>query len=301
MDLATLNLFIEVVQQGSFAQVARMRNIDPSSVSRIIAKLEAELGIKLFQRSTRKLEPTEAGVIYYERVFPLLEKLEAAKQIATDIHYQPQGTLRVTVGSTFAQKQVISFLPDFTKAYPDLSIELIITDTYLDLIEERIDVAIRLGTLQDSSYMVKRLRKMSFYVCASPEYLTKFGKPKTLKDIEHHNCLLFPRYNSNLNWLFKDKKGKVTKIKIKGKYLLTNSLVIRQGAILGMGLALLPDWLISNDFESGSLVRLFAQYEATATNYESSIWLLYPSRTYIPTKTKVFINYLAAKLGEINY
>ena len=301
MEIATLYLFVEVVQQGSFAQVARMRNIDPSSVSRTIAKLEAELGIKLFQRSTRKLEPTEAGTIYYEKLESLLKRLEAAKQAATDIHQQPQGTLRVTVSSVFAQKQVLSFLPEFTEAYPDLSIELIITDAYLDLIEERIDVAIRLGTLRDSSYMVKRLRKMSFFICASPKYLKKFGKPNTLEDIEHHNCLLFPRINNSVNWLFKDKKGKFTEIKVKGRYLLTNSLAIKQCAISGMGLALLPDWLIGNDFKSGDLVRLFVQYEVMTTNHESSIWLLYPSRTYIPTKTRVFIDYLSAKLSDMNY
>lgn len=301
MDVATLNLFVEVVQQGSFAKVARMRNIDPSSVSRTIAKLEAELGIKLFQRSTRKLEPTEAGIIYFERVFPLLDRLEAAKQIATDIHYQPQGKLRVTAGSAFAQVQIVPLLPEFTAAYPDLSIELILTDAYLDLIEERIDLAIRLGTLQDSSYMVKRLRKMNFYVCASPQYLHKYGTPSIPQDVENYHCLLFPRANYSLSWLFEDKKGKVTEIQIKGKYLLTDSLAIRQCAILSMGLALLPDWLISDDIRAGSLVHLFAKYQVTATNYESSIWLLYPSRTYIPTKTQVLINYLSTKLEEMNY
>ena len=296
MNLDNLYLFIEVVQQGSFAKVARTRNIDPSSVSRAIAKLETELGIRLFQRSTRKLETTEVGAIYFQRVAPLINELESAKQIAIDIHKQPQGTLRVTAGVAFAQEQIVPLLPELAKLYPDLSVELILTDSYLDLIEERIDVAIRLGTLQDSSYMVKHLRKMNFYICASPNYLNKHGQPKIPQDIEDHNCLIFPRANYGLDWQFKDGTGKIIEILIKGKYLLTNSLAIKQCTISGMGLALLPDWLVDRDLKSGNLVRLFAEYDVTATDYESSIWLLYPSRTYIPAKTQVFIDYIFNKL-----
>ena len=298
MDLDNLYLFIEVVQQGSFAKVARIRNIDPSSVSRAIAKLEAELGIRLFQRSTRKLETTELGAIYFQRIAPLIDELESARRIAVDIDRQPQGTLRVTAGLAFAQQQIVPLLPELAKIYPSLSIELILTDAYLDLIAERIDVAIRLGNLQDSSYMAKHLRKISFYICASPDYLSKHGQPKIPQDIESHNCLLFPRARYSLDWLFRDGTGKVTEIQIKGKYLLTNSLAIRQCAISGMGLALLPDWLVDRDLKSGNLVRLFAEYDVTATDYESSIWLLYPSRAYLPSKTQVFIDYIFNKLGK---
>ena len=298
MDLDNLYLFIEVVQQGSFAKVARIRNIDPSSVSRAIAKLEAELGIRLFQRSTRKLETTELGAIYFQRIAPLIDELESARRIAVEIHQQPQGTLRVTADLAFAQQKIVPLLPKLAKIYPSLSIELIMTDAYLDLIAERIDVAIRLGNLQDSSYMAKHLRKTSFYICASPDYLSKHGQPKIPQNIESHNCLLFPRARYSLDWLFRDGTGKVTEIKIKGKYLLTNSLAIKQCAISGMGLALLPDWLVDRDLKSGNLVRLFAEYDVTATDFESSIWLLYPSRAYIPAKTQVFIEYVLDKLGK---
>ncbi len=298
MDLDNLYLFIEVVQQGSFAKVARIRNIDPSSVSRAIAKLETELGIRLFQRSTRKLEATELGAIYFQRIAPLIDELESARRIAVEIHQQPQGTLRVTADLTFAQQKIVPLLPKLAKIYPSLSIELIMTDAYLDLIAERIDVAIRLGNLQDSSYMAKHLRKTSFYICASPDYLSKHGQPKIPQNIESHNCLLFPRARYSLDWLFRDGTGKVTEIKIKGKYLLTNSLAIRQCAISGMGLALLPDWLVDRDLKSGNLARLFAEYDVTATDFESSIWLLYPSRAYIPAKTQVFIEYVLDKLGK---
>ena len=300
MELTTLKLFIEVMQQSSFAKVARRHNIDPSSVSRSIAKLEEELGIRLFQRSTRKLKPTEAGAIYFERIFSIIDELELARQVATDLSTEPQGTLRVTASAVFAEKQIIPLLPKLSHIYPSLSFEFILTDSYIDLIKERIDVAIRLGTLQDSSYIVRHLRKMKFYICASPDYIDQHGKPQTPQQIENHNCLLFPRGRYNLNWLFRDSKGKVTEIEISGKYLLTNSLAIERCAIYGMGLALLPDWLVDRDIQSGKLVRLLAEYDITATNFESSVWLLYPSKEYIPLKTKLFIDYLVKNLASNN-
>ncbi|MEL6581269.1 MAG: LysR family transcriptional regulator [Cyanobacteria bacterium J06621_12] len=243
MELNTLALFIEVMQRGNFTSVARRRNIDPSAVSRAIAKLEAELEITLYERSTRKLKPTEAGLAYYERVVSLVEELETAKQIARDLRGSPQGKLRITVASAYAQHRIVPLLPEFTRCYPQLSLEIIITDAYLDLIAERVDVAIRLGTLPDSSYIGKRLRKLKFSICASPKYLQQHGTPIKPQDITHHSCLLFPRSDRSLDWLLADT-NKIHQVKVTGKYLLTNSQAIRQCAIVGMGLALLPDWLI---------------------------------------------------------
>lgn len=299
MDIHTLKLFMEVMEKRSFAEVARSRNIDPSSVSRAIAKLESELGIKLLQRSTRRLQPTEAGAIYYGRVAPIISEIEIAAQMATDVGRNPTGTLRITASSVFCEKQIVPLLPEFTQRYPTLRMEIILTDAYLDLIEERIDVAVRLGTLEDSSYMVRKLRPMEFYICASPHYLEKYGEPHKPAHIEEHDCLLFPRQGHNLNWLFKNKTGKVIEISVNGKYLLTNSLAIQQCALAGMGLTLLPDWLVNEEIRLGNLVRLFPDYEVTATDYQSSIWLLYPSRDYIPQKTKILIDYLVEKLGKI--
>uniref|UniRef100_UPI0005B47E16 substrate binding domain-containing protein n=1 Tax=Anaplasma marginale TaxID=770 RepID=UPI0005B47E16 len=167
----------------------------------------------------------------------------------------------------------------------------LLTDSYLDLIEDRIDLAVRLGSLQDSSYIVRKLRQMEFYVCASPNYLKKYGFPKSPLQIKDRNCLLFPRRERNLNWFFKERSGKVIEIPISGRYLLTNSLAIKQCAISGMGLTLLPDWLVNEDIKLGNLVRLFPDYDVTATDYQGGIWLLYPSRDYIPLKTQVLINY----------
>lgn len=298
MDLSTLTIFVDVMRRRSFAAVARVQGVTPSSISRCIASLEEELGVRLFHRSTRSLEPTEAGVIYFERIGPAVTELESAMQLVTDAGKEPKGTLRVTAATVYGEIAIVPLLPKLAAMYPQLSIELFLTDVYLNLVEERIDVAIRLGTLQDSSYIAKRVGDMTFHVCASPDYLHRFGKPDTIAAIEHHECLLFPRGNS-LDWRFKhNKDGQVTHVTINGKYLITNSRAIKQCAIAGMGLALLPDWLVDADIAAGKLVTLFPDYEVDAADYESAIWILYPSREYLPLKSRVFIDFLSESIKK---
>ena len=298
MDLEILKIFVEVVEKGSFASVARSRNIAPSSVSRTIAKLEEELTVRLFQRTTRKLQPTEAGMIYYQQVASIVQELEVANMMASDISKTPRGTLKVTVSNVFGEQKIVPLLPEFSKRYPLLNISILLMDSYVDLIAENIDVAIRLGTLEDSSYHFKKLRSMRFFICASPQYLQGNGTPSEPAEICLHNCLLFPRRFNNFKWWFKDQNNHITQFKISGKYLLTNSSAIKQCTIAGMGIALLPDWLVEQDLRSGDLVRLFSDYEVTATDYQSAIWILYPSQDYVPLKTQIFIDYLKEKMGN---
>lgn len=270
MELSTLELFIDVVQQGSFAAVARSRNIDPSSVSRAIAKLEKDLDIRLFQRSTRKLQPTEAGQLYFNRVLPAISELTAARQQAMEVTQTPRGTLRVTAPAVFAEKQLTPLLQEFAKRYPKLQMEMLLVDAYLDLIAERIDVAIRVGALQDSTYRLQKLRPVEFFICAGPDYLQQYDVPEQPEEIVDHNCLLFPRQHHSLSWLFKDKDGHIKEVSIQGQYLITNSAAIRECALSNMGLTLLPDWLVKKDIATGKLIRLFSNYVVTATDFNET-------------------------------
>jgi len=292
MDINSLNLFLEVMHHNSFTDVANQHGIAPSSVSRTIANLEKELGFRLFQRSTRRLEPTEAGMIYFERISPVIEQLEAAKQIATDLNEEPKGMLRVTASAVYGQTNIAPLLPELARKYPSLMIELLLTDAYIDLIEERVDVAIRLGSLQDSSYIARLIQPIQFVICASPDYIEKNGIPVKPEDASEHNCLVFPRAGYSNNWLFKDKNQDVHETQIQGRYTITNSNAIKQCAILSMGLALLPDWLVNNDIRDGTLIRLYSDYYVTATDYNSGIYILYPSKDYMPLKTRLFVEYL---------
>ncbi|MEO0853648.1 MAG: LysR family transcriptional regulator, partial [Cyanobacteria bacterium J06648_11] len=205
MELSALEMFADVMQRGSFAAVARDRHVDPSSISRAIAGLEAELGVRLFQRSTRRLVPTEAGNAYFEQIASILPALERAGQIATDLSDRPRGTLRVTAPVTFGQIAIVPLLPELAQAYPDLVIELLLTDVTVDLLAERIDVALRLGSLSDSSFVAMRLCPMVSVVCTAPSYVTREGWPRSPQDLSRHNCLRFPISGWMSQWHFRSE------------------------------------------------------------------------------------------------
>lgn len=297
MNLSTLQIFVEVMRQKGFAAVARDRNVDPSSVSRTIASLENELGIRLFQRTTRRLSPTEAGMAYFERIEPLVEEMQQAIAIAADVSGQPKGTLRVTASVSFGLKCIIPLLADFEKMYPELAVDLLLTDAVVDLLAERIDVAVRLGRLADSSLIAQRLRQTRYFVCASPEYIKQWGQPDEPRDIERHNCLLFPLAGFRTRWLFRASNRETREVPVRGRITISNAIALQQCALAGIGLALLPQWLVGDDLSTGKLISVFSDYEVTATDFSTAAWLVYPSRAYTPLKVRAFINFLKNRIA----
>ena len=295
MDTTILQTFIEVMRQESFAAVARERNIDPSSVSRAISNLEQELGVRLFQRTTRRLSPTEAGITYFNQIEPLLEEIQRAKELVTETQ-QPKGTLRVTASVSFGIKCIIPFLAEFESIYPDLAIELLLTDYRLNLLTERIDLAIRLGQLQDSTLVAQRLMVTKYSVCASPKYLQQHESIEQPKDITRHNCLCFPIPEYKTRWIFRDRQKNISKISVHGRTIISNAIGLQQCAIAGMGLALLPHWLVDSEVETENLIKVLPDYDVTATDFNTSVWFVYPSRNYVPLKVKVFKEFLNKKL-----
>ena len=300
MDIETLELFIEVMRTRNFTDIARARGVAASSISRSITALENSLDTRLFQRTTRKLEPTEAGLIYYDQLCPILEALHAANQMASDLNATPRGKLRLTAATVYGEMQIIPLLPDIQLRYPQLSLEIILSDSYLDLVKERIDIAVRVGSLEDSSYIARRINNMTFHACASPAYLASHDTPLTPQQLTTHNCLLLPRSGYNFNWLFKETNGTVHNVPIQGNCLITHSNSIRLCALANMGVALLPDWLVEKDIQSGKLIKLLDDYEATPTDYNGAIWLMCPTREYMPLKTRVIMDYLTAALSRVN-
>ncbi|MBE9031992.1 LysR family transcriptional regulator [filamentous cyanobacterium LEGE 11480] len=298
MDISVLQLYVDVVQQGSFAAVARAHNIDPSSVSRAIAKLEAELGIRLLQRTTRQLSPTEAGMAYFERIEPLMQEMQQAIAIASEVTGQLQGVLRVTASVAFGLQRIVPLLPEFEQTYPKLTVELLLTDTNLDLVAERVDLAVRLGLLQDSTLIGQRLMQTHYFVCASPSYIAKQGAPAQPIDITAHNCLLFPLAGFRSRWRFRDSQGETVTVAVQGNTVISNAIGLQQCVIAGMGIALLPNWLIQADLHSGRLVNLFPDYGVTATDFDTAAWLVYPSRAYVPSKVRIFIDFLRRSLAN---
>ncbi|MEO1593031.1 MAG: LysR substrate-binding domain-containing protein [Cyanobacteria bacterium J06632_22] len=296
MEVSTLQLFVAVVRQGSFAAVARDRNIDPSSVSRAIANLETELGVRLFQRTTRKLSPTEAGATYFERIEPLVEDLQQAGDLAAEMAAQPKGQLRVTASVSFGLKCIVPLLPAFQDRYPALTVDLLLTDAVVDLLTERVDVAIRLGLLADSTLIAQRLIPTRYAVCASRDYLARTHVIRYPTDLTQHNCLRFPLAGFRSQWLFRDRQDNVTGVNVQGQTVISNAVALRDCAAAGMGLALLPHWLIRSEISDGTLVNVLPHYDVTATDFHTAAWLVYPSRRYIPAKVTAFSRFFQAAL-----
>lgn len=295
MDTDTLKTFIEVVQAGSFAAAARQLDLDPSAVSRTVAALEAELGVRLFQRTTRRLAPTEAGAAYFERIRPVLDELERARAEAQDALAQPVGVLRVTASVTFGLTRLLPLLPALRAAHPALALDLLLTDATVDLIAERIDVAIRLGPSVDSSLIGRRLMTTRYRVCASPEYLRRHGAPVLPQELAQRDCLRFPLPGYRTRWKFRDRTGGLGEVDVHGSVVISNGLALLRAALDGLGPVLLPDWLIGEHLAHGDLVDLFPDHDVTATEFDTAAWLLYPSRSYMPLKLRAFIEFLQAQ------
>ncbi len=300
MELSTLRLFADVIRRRNFAAVARDHGLAPSSVSRSIASLEDELGIKLFQRSTRQLEPTEAGINYFDRIESVLDQLEQAQFHTKQWNEQPKGTLRITAPVTFGQIAIVPLLPELKKCYPDLMVEMLLTDTVVDLVAERIDIAIRMGVLPDSVFIAKRLCSVGFVVCASPSYLAQFGHPDTPQQIQNHECILWPLPGFSSHWRFRESNednvtNDIIEVPVHGHYRISNSQALKQCTLAGMGIAILTKMVVKNELLDGSLINLFPDYDVTTTNFDNAAWLVYPSRDYLPLKVKLIVEFLQNK------
>jgi len=296
MKIADLQLALAVAKRGSFAAAAKEFDLDPSSASRAIAEIEENLGFRLFQRSTRRLSLTEAGAQYIGKIEPLLAELENAREQSAASSKSPRGVLRLTSSVTFGNMRITPLLPKFRARYPDIKLECIFTEDNLDLVDQRIDLAVRLGPAVSGDLISARLLDVRYKVVASPAYLRRVPKLEHPKDLEQHRVLLFNIRDFRSNWLFRDKTGKITDVEIDGDVTLTPAESVRLCAINGMGPTLLATWMIGDDIKSGKLVDLFPHYEVTASTFNRGVWLVYPSRNYLPAKVRVMIDFLRAEI-----
>jgi DNA-binding transcriptional LysR family regulator len=291
MNLNDLQLFVEVARKGSFAAVARDHDKAATTVSRAIAGLESELGVRLLQRSTRRMHLTEAGRVYLETAEEAMALLAQAGEKAVALTGRPYGKLRMTTSATFGQVGIVPLLPGFLERYPELDVELLMSDTRLDLISERIDVAIRLGSLHDTNLVATKLCDVPYHVCASPGYLRHQGRPKQPTDLTERDCLYLnlPGFNT---WQFSDIRHRIVKVTVRGRFICSNVRALKQCALSGMGIVLLPRWIVHHELTSGELIDLFPEWMAGTEEFKVPVWLLYPSQQHLPLKVRVFIDYV---------
>jgi DNA-binding transcriptional LysR family regulator len=298
MNLDTLDLFVEVARKRSFAAVAKKRNVDPSSVSRAIADLEAELGLRLFQRTTRTMTLTEAGDVYLSRIEPLTEEIARAREAALQVTGQPRGLLRITASVTFGQMCIMPLLGDFRALYPHLKVECLFTDANLDLVADRIDLAVRLAPIVRGDLIVSKLMDTRYRVVASPAYLASRPPVGRSSDLSAHKVLFFNLKAFRNRWLFRDAAGHVESVPIDGDITLAPAGSLLAAAIDGLGPALLPDWLIENAIGRGELVDVLPEHRAAATTFDTAAWLVYPSRAFVPRKVRAMVDFLRVRLAK---
>jgi DNA-binding transcriptional LysR family regulator len=294
MNTADLHTLMTIIRLGSFAAAARELHVDPSSVSRTVAALESELGTRIFQRNTRQLAVTEAGALFVERIGPLLDELELVRSAAADTAAQPRGTLRVTASNAFGLKRLVPLLPAFCEEHPELNVDLVLTDAILDLVAERIDIAVRLGALRDSTLIAVPLLKMRYRVVASPGWVEALAEPlREPRDLERCDCVTFSIPGFRDRWLFRAGEGEAKiPVAVNPRLLSTNGLALRECALSGLGASLLPDWLIGDDVAEGRLVDVFPNHEVAVVDAPTGAWLVYPSRSYVPAKVRSFIEFM---------
>jgi DNA-binding transcriptional LysR family regulator len=289
-EFSRVRTFIEVVDRGGFSAAARQADVAVSSILRQVKALEDELGTRLLNRTTRSQSLTEAGRTFYELMRELIRDFEQAKREVVALRSTVAGTLTVTI-RTSANELIVPALPSFLERYPELLLDISVTDRRLDLVAEGIDVAVWLGPMEDSSLIGRRLTPCRRVVCASPGYFARHGMPKNPEDLAHHNCLVY-RANQYLNvWKF-EKDGKTTTVPVRGNLRSGTGLVLMGSALAGLGLVLVQEFHARPAIASGALIAVFEDYEISPTDEDTSLHLVYPSSKGLSPASRAFIDFL---------
>ncbi|MDS0856095.1 LysR family transcriptional regulator [Burkholderia pseudomultivorans] len=289
---SALRAFVEVAEAGGFSSAGRRLELAASSVVRAVDALEASLGTVLLNRTTRQVTLSDAGAVYYARAKQLLEELAEADALVADRGDEPSGPLRVSVPVAYGVRRIAPHVAAFLARYPKLDLDLQLTDERVDLVTGRIDVAIRLGEAAPSAEVVARpLGAFHRYVVASHDYLDARGTPATPGELVDHECLRFHFGGDQQAWAFADAHG-TTRVLVTGRLKSNHSEVLREAALDSAGIALLPDWLVDADVQSGRLRRLFEQYDVTPDTARSVVTALYLPNQRGSKRVAAFIDFV---------
>ncbi|UZE94549.1 LysR substrate-binding domain-containing protein [Alkalimarinus alittae] len=288
-DWEGVSEFVAVAETESFTAAAKRLAISTAQVSRQVSALEARLATKLFYRTTRNVSVTEVGNIYYQHCRLALDGLQEAQRAITDLQRIPKGKLQITAPVTYGENPIAPLINNFVLKYPELDVRLHLTNQKLNLIDEGFDLAIRLGKLDDSSMMARRLASRTQYVCASPVYLAKFGVPHSLSELDRHNCL-----QGTLDYWHFQEQGKVRNIRVKGNIKCNCGRALVDAALKGIGIVQLPDYYVLPFIKTGELVSLLENNRES----DEGVWALYPQNRNLSPKVRLLLDYLAEELDK---
>lgn len=295
--LAAIEAFVKVAETRSFSEAAQRMNASKSAISRQVSALEAELGARLFHRTTRSLTLTEAGQGYFERASRILADLEEASLAVSQLQAAPRGRLRVNAPMSFGFLHLAPALPEFLQLYPELSVDVTMNDRFVDLVDEGFDVAVRIGQLDDSSLIARRLAPIRRVLCASPDYLKAHGAPASPEDLKAHQCLC----NSNIplghEWRFVAPDGKAWPVEVSGRFNANNGDALRIAALNGLGIAHLPTFIVGGDLQAGTLITLLDEFVPQTLSLNA----VYPHARHLSPKVRAFVDFLSQRFGPRPY
>ncbi|WP_119271888.1 LysR family transcriptional regulator [Taklimakanibacter deserti] len=284
-----IEVFVRVVDLGGFSAAARAFNMTPSAVSKLVARLENRLGARLINRSTRKLQLTAEGAAFYDRGLRILEDMATAEREAAS-GAAPQGRLKVNSNVPFGYHYLLPLLPGFLAEYPQVKVDVVLTDRVVDLFEEQADVAIRTGPLRESRLVARKLGESRLIIVASPDYLKQHGEPQTLADLERHNLLGFCFARHIEGWPFIDENGASQTLVLDGNALVSDGEALRQVALAGLGLARLSSFHITPDIEAGRLVPVLEKYNPRDIETMHAVFV--GQGGHLPARVRAFLDYL---------
>jgi len=294
MDLNEIQYFTWVAQTGSFSAAAKQAGIPKSTLSRKVSNLEKRLGVTLLRRTTRQVKLTDAGAAYLQRSAQALADLATAESAATETQQTPSGKLRIAAPVEIGSFFLASVATEFTRHYPAIELEFLLDDEIVDLLEQKIDIAVRAGALPDSNLIAQKLGVSEMQLFASPAYLKKFGEPKQPKDLEKHCCLVFPNFTHSGAWEFRSGGNARQKVVPMRKVLANQLSMIRTLAISGAGIALLPVFVGVEEVQKQNLARVLPGWASD----REPMHAVYAHQDFIPVRTRLFLDFLKKAFGN---
>jgi len=289
-----LKTVVAVVETSSFTAASERLGISKALVSKYVGEVESKLGIRLFNRTTRQLALTDAGRRYYKHSVTLLEQYTALVDNVTDEQSKPRGLLRISAPVTFGEMKLAPLLPKFLALYPDLQVELVLTNSAIDMLEEAIDVRLRIGGVDDSTMIARHLKTFPLVLCASSAYIQQQGLPKTPDDIAKHQCIIDSNFRIGKQWPFISPTGQAVSVDVKSAISVNSPQAVREVAIADGGIAMCPEFIVEDAIKDGKLVSILAEY----TTLEFGLYAIYPHRKYVAKKVRCFIDFALEQFSK---
>jgi len=291
--LRSMQIFVEVARAAGFSAAAARLGLSRAQVSKSVMQLEQHLGTRLFNRTTRRISLTDVGNAYLERCIDILQEIEETEAIAAAETREPRGRLTMSAPTSFGILHLQQALPAYLRQHPRVQVSLNLADRFIDVVDEGFDLVIRIAELEDSTLIARRLAPCQRLLCAAPAYLEQHGIPQVPQDLALHHCLVYSNELKPDSWRLQGPGG-IESVRVNGPVCADNGDILRASAVAGLGVTLLPTFIVGADLQAGRLQQVLADYRPPTI----SIYAVYPSRRYLSARVRSFVDFLAAYFGE---